>query len=429
MMAWRRKRTEKNKNKIYSNNRINIIIAIVFLLGGAILYQLFQIQVEKQDLYTAIASNQHQIFSELDPARGKIFMSDSEGESSAEEFSTLATNKEFALVYAIPKDIKDAEMTAENLYIVFKQKQVEEEVDKLLAKLTKQKLAEELAYVASLGLAEAERLKKENEVNNRYETLKYNKDHQEYLLIKREAEIKLRHDQIIEDYFNILNKRNDPYEPLEKKVDEETLIKFYSLMLNDKTITANDLEFKNGEIINKLAISDNNNIITLAGLGYAMITYRYYPENNIGSHLLGFVSQDSDEPRGKYGLEGFFDEELFGLYGSIKSEQGAEGQALIINDREYNPPVDGSNLILTINRSIQFTVCKKLNETALRHGADSGTIIVMEPNSGAIIAMCSWPDFDPNNYQEVDEIKVFNNPAIFEQYEPGSVFKAITMAA
>ncbi len=91
--------------------------------------------------------------------------------------------------------------------------------------------------------------------------------------------------------------------------------------------------------------------------------------------------------------------------------------------------MDGSDLILTVNRSVQFRVCQTLNEAALRHGADGGSIIIMDPKTGAIIAMCSYPDFDPNNYDKVKDIKVFNNPAVFSQYEPGSVFKGITMAA
>ena len=84
---------------------------------------------------------------------------------------------------------------------------------------------------------------------------------------------------------------------------------------------------------------------------------------------------------------------------------------------------------MTIDRTIQFAACSKLKESAERHGADSGTVIIMRPQTGEILAMCSYPSYDPNNYREVENSEVYNNQAIFGQYEPGSVFKTITMAA
>jgi cell division protein FtsI/penicillin-binding protein 2 len=132
---------------------------------------------------------------------------------------------------------------------------------------------------------------------------------------------------------------------------------------------------------------------------------------------------------GQYGLEAFFNDDLNGKNGSVKAERAANGQLIIVNDREYQKAQNGSDLVLTINRPIQFMACQKLKDAVIKHGAESGSVIVMNPKSGAILAMCSWPDYNPNEYKEVDDIKVYNNPAIFEQYEPGSVFKAVTMAA
>ena len=102
---------------------------------------------------------------------------------------------------------------------------------------------------------------------------------------------------------------------------------------------------------------------------------------------------------------------------------------MIINDRRYTKLVDGHDLVLSINRSIQFFACQKLKESAEQYGADGGTVVVMEPNSGAILAMCSIPDYDPNFYNKIEDVSNYNNPAIFEAYEPGSIFKAFTMAA
>ena len=74
------------------------------------------------------------------------------------------------------------------------------------------------------------------------------------------------------------------------------------------------------------------------------------------------------------------------------------------------------------------SVCEKLQDAVTKHNASGGSVIVLEPKTGAIIAMCSVPSFDPNNYREEKDISVYNNPAIFYQYEPGSTFKAITLA-
>jgi cell division protein FtsI/penicillin-binding protein 2 len=101
---------------------------------------------------------------------------------------------------------------------------------------------------------------------------------------------------------------------------------------------------------------------------------------------------------------------------------------MIINDREYVQPQPGNDLILTVDRNIEFIVCDKLKQVADYYKAEGGSIIVMNPKTGAIIAMCSFPDFNPNNYKDVENMSFYNNPAIFYQYEPGSVFKTVTMA-
>ncbi|MDD5291544.1 MAG: hypothetical protein PHZ04_05625, partial [Patescibacteria group bacterium] len=363
MRLWRK---PKQKISVAKNNRLNLIIAIVFLLGGSVLYKLYGLQVKDYDLYTALADGQHQIYSELKPARGKIFLTDRKQGQAQEELYPFATNKDFALVYAIPKEVKEPEILAEKLYIIFNQEKVEKEVDELLKKEEDDKLDNELEYVASLNLPEEERMKRETEVKTRLENLKADKKYQETLTIRREAEINLRKEKVVGDYLAALMKKNDPYEPIAKKVNEETLKKLYGLLLSneEKKIEASDLEIKNGIIFNNNqgGKAEEPAEIKFPGLSYIMTAYRFYPEGDIGSQVLGFTSYADEEPRGKYGLEGFFDEELFGRYGSIKEERGAEKDVIIVNDREYKKPVDGSDLILTINRSVQFRVCQTLNE-------------------------------------------------------------------
>ena len=291
-----------------------------------------------------------------------------------------------------------------------------------------ERLEKELAFIENLP--EQEKNIRKQEIIKNHEALIVDKDYLEIKNIKRDLEIESRKGIVIGEYLKILEKKNDPYEPIAQKVDEETLKKLYVGMANGQgaDIAAEDLEIK-GNIILLKSVNEETKELKINGIAFKMKTHRFYPEGNIGSHILGFVGFSGDKQQGKYGLEGFFDQELYGKFGSIKTGRSAGGDLIIINDRQYTKPQNGSDLILTIDRSIQWMACQKLNAAALRHGADSGSIIIMEPKSGAIIAMCSWPDYDPNNYQDVGDIKVYNNPAIFDQYEPGSIFKAITMAA
>ncbi|MGP8320895.1 MAG: peptidoglycan D,D-transpeptidase FtsI family protein [Methanosarcinaceae archaeon] len=424
MNVWKNNKVEKKFS--FENNRINFLIAVIFLLGGLIIYRLFELQIKEHDLYVAMASNQHQIFNKLKPDRGNIFMSDYQ---TGSRLYPLATNKEFALVYVIPKDIKNYDEISEKLYIVFDQEIINKEVDKLLKKIDNEKLEKELKYIENLNLNNDGKNEKIIEIKANHNTMLLSLEHKEFIDIKRELEINLRKEKVINEYLKKLKKKNDPYEPIKKKVDEETLKKLYSVILSSEKniINVDDLIFKNRKIWLKHQNDELEELI-LNGISYKMILHRYYPEDNVGSHVVGFTSLLDDVNKGNYGLEGFFDIELSGEYGLIKSERSANKAAIILNDREYSSPVNGSDFVLTIDRSIQFMACKKLNEVALRQGADGGTVIVMEPSTGAIIAMCSYPDYDPNFYKDVKDIKIYNNPAIFEQYEPGSVFKTITMA-
>ncbi|MEK7105292.1 MAG: penicillin-binding protein 2 [Patescibacteria group bacterium] len=168
----------------------------------------------------------------------------------------------------------------------------------------------------------------------------------------------------------------------------------------------------------------------LAGISYHRVPSRTYPETGFSGHVLGFVGSNEDGSlTGKYGLEGYFDEMLTGVRGFLDSEQDAAGRFIVGGDRLFQPAVDGADIVLTIDRNIEYTVCKMLSQAVLRHGADGGSVIILNPSTGAVLAMCGSPGFDPNRYNEVDDINTFNNPATFNAYEPGSIFKPITMAA
>lgn len=421
MSFW--KKGQRNFNRI-NNSRINLIIAIIFLWFGFIIFKLFDLQVLNYELYYNQARDQHQIYNLLAPERGRIFIQNDET-GFANQLYPIATNKNFYIFYAVPKEIKEPESISEQLYITFEREKTEKEVDELLKKEEQDRLK---IQIDALGdLKDEKNLARQAEVIANHQRLLADERFLEIKKVRREAEINLRKAGVIDGYLKKLKKPGDVYEPLEQKVDE-IILKIFYLALNRsvENIKLDDLEIEN----NVLFIINHGprKKLTIPGLGFSEKSYRFYPEGRIGANLIGFVGFVGDEEKGRYGLEEYFDQELYGRPGSIKIERDAKGQAIIINDREYLKPENGADLILTINRSIQFTACKKLNEAVAKYGADGGSVIIMEPKTGAILAMCSNPDYDGNEYQDVREIKVFTNPAVFSQYEPGSIFKVITMA-
>jgi len=375
-------KNRSKKGKV-NNNRWRLVVAVIFLLISSLVYKLYKVQINQFDLYTAMASSQHQIFSQLAPERGKIFFSEKNGKE--DKLYPLATNKEFAEIYVVPKDVVNPEIMAEKLYKFFDEPQLKKD------------------------------LKKENPNNID-------------LIIATSTKLEL-----ISNYLRKLDKPGDPYEPLKSKISSDELINLYSYLSSsdyNSTSTSpladpNELIIKSEEVVYR---NDNTNVFQVAGLGFNLQEYRYYPENEIASHIVGFTSQVDGELQGKYGLEEFFNTELFGQGGSLKTDIASKSELMIINDREYTKPEAGDDLVLTIDRNIEFVACEKLKEEVKKHDAEGGTVIVMNPKDGSIIAMCSVPDYDPNYYRDVKDISVYNNPSILYQYEPGSVFKTVTLA-
>ncbi|MFH1193991.1 MAG: penicillin-binding protein 2 [bacterium] len=165
------------------------------------------------------------------------------------------------------------------------------------------------------------------------------------------------------------------------------------------------------------------------GVGFEKETKRIYPEKGFGGQLLGFVGKSGNTEGGKYGLEGYFDKDLAGKPGYLEGEKDALGSLIPWGKQKEDKAINGSDLVLTIDRGVQFFVCNKIKEAIARFEADFGSVIVMEPKTGKILAMCSAPDYDPNNYNKEKDQSIFKNPAIANRFEPGSIFKPITMAA
>lgn len=169
--------------------------------------------------------------------------------------------------------------------------------------------------------------------------------------------------------------------------------------------------------------------LKIDGIGFEEEQSRFYPEGSSSAHLLGFVGNDiNGQEKGYFGLEGYYDLELKGKPGLLKREKDASGKPILIGEVKKEKERQGRTLVTTIDRTIQFIINEKLKEGLARYGAVSGTVIVMEPTTGAVLGMASLPGYDPERFFAYDK-SLYPNPAVALSYEPGSTFKVLVMAA
>jgi stage V sporulation protein D (sporulation-specific penicillin-binding protein) len=157
-------------------------------------------------------------------------------------------------------------------------------------------------------------------------------------------------------------------------------------------------------------------------------TVRYYPEGSLASHVLGFVGYSGNQRVGQYGIEGRFEKNLSGSKGIIGVEKDLAGRWITFASRNLTPAQDGESIYLTIDPAIQFKAQEVLARSIESHQATNGSVIVADPKTGAILAMANYPDFNPNAYSKISNLANFANQTVANDYEPGSIFKTITMA-
>ncbi len=220
-----------------------------------------------------------------------------------------------------------------------------------------------------------------------------------------------------EDILNKINKLNR-YERIKRKVDKE---------VGDKV---------------RLWVKEEK----ISGIYVVEDTKRFYPNRNLAAHVIGFTGTDN---QGLDGIEATMEKYLKGTPGKIMSEVDAGGRELPFSQQKHIDPVEGLNVVLTIDETIQYLAEKALDKAITDNKVLKGaTAIVMDPKNGDILALSSKPDFDLNNPwgappgedpatwkgNTAEGIKklqetVWRNKAVADTYEPGSTFKAITSAA
>lgn len=285
--------------------RFAILIGFLAAAYGGLLFHLYDLQMAKGEYYQAKAGNQYSASGILRAVRGTVFMTDRNGNKTPTAF-----NKDFPIVYAVPKAIEDAPEAAHRL-----------------------------AQITGLSASD------------------------------------------LEKYFGT----NSSYKLLIKKANPEV-----SAQVED---------------------------IDLKGVYVDHVSSRYYPMGKLAAHLLGYVGLTEDDTleQGRYGLEKFYDTELAGTPGTIA-------------DGTVKHPKPGQDITLTLDPNIQMESERTLSSLITKYRAKGGSVVIADPNTGKILAMTSLPTFDPNNYGD-SPVANFLNPVIQKLYEPGSVFKVLTMAA
>ncbi|MBI5619715.1 penicillin-binding protein 2 [Candidatus Gottesmanbacteria bacterium] len=169
--------------------------------------------------------------------------------------------------------------------------------------------------------------------------------------------------------------------------------------------------------------------LDLTGLGFEKEPKRYYPEASMAAQILGFVGSDvNGHDKGYFGLEGYYDRELRGKDGMQVAEKDVRGAPILVGNATRIEAEDGRTLVLWIDRMIQGIVERRLQEGMRKYGASEGTVVVMDPATGGILAMATYPSYDPQNFKAFEK-SLYKNPIVASAYEPGSTFKVLVMAA
>ena len=164
----------------------------------------------------------------------------------------------------------------------------------------------------------------------------------------------------------------------------------------------------------------------LSGIGFTAVSQRVYPEGQLAAQTLGFVNADGV---GNYGLEGYMNDELAGKDGRLETVTDVSDVPLTVGDGNIREPAqNGKNIVMSIDRNIQSKVEQALATGIQRSKATDASVVVMDPNTGRVMAMANLPTYNPSEYYKVENGALFNNGAISAPYEPGSDVKTYTMA-
>jgi cell division protein FtsI (penicillin-binding protein 3) len=172
-------------------------------------------------------------------------------------------------------------------------------------------------------------------------------------------------------------------------------------------------------------LADKVRDLDLEGIGFVKETKRFYPNYDVAAHVIGFTGMD---PGGLEGVEKKYDSTILGNVGYLVTERDALGRDIHLRDGETKSGSKGNNVVLTLDKNVQYIAEKELAAAVDKNGAKSGMAIVMEPETGKVLAMANYPTFNPNAFYKYPQAAL-RNRAIADSFEPGSTFKIFLIAA
>lgn len=415
-------------------NKITVFIIFSSVCMTILVLRLFQLQILDNAYYQNLATQEQSGSLELPAQRGEILIKDN---SSKEEFA-LATNTTLNLIFADPTLVKDPSSITEKLvpllYNVEDERAADNErIEKLSKKLPAETTEEEKGKLLK-PLTDDELAKQ------------YKDDFLKKISEKRRSEILLSSTLPQENLDNlkaigatgieIKDKNVYAYPPqigntatTAAQIADAVQIpakKLTQLLKGENryVILKRRLSPDTSDKIKKMMKDDKTKLFT--GLGMQEESFRYYPEGTLAASLLGYVNHEN---QGEYGIESTFDTELSGVTGKFQSKKDSIGRQITVGDSILQPAVDGDTVVLTIDRSIQSKTEKLLEEGTKEYDAESGQAIVIEPKTGKIMAMATYPTFDPNNYgqafkkteikfspEDMKNLKPSQTPGIYYYY-------------
>lgn len=394
-------------------NRLTPILIAIYVVTGLVILRLFYLQVISHSYYVNIAEVEQQGSATLPARRGEIMVQD----YHSGETYTLATNTTLSMIYADPTLIEDPQLVSETLAPLFFDLEQAKEIDQI-------RYEEELEIINAMENVE---LKEEALSKLAYKTdeelFEDYQDELEDTLSKRtrdvilyaetldaETQDKIRSADI--DGAELTDNGNLYLYP--EKIDNPSTVasQLAEIFGGDADDIKNKLQGKNRyvELKRKLepAISEEIEILLATdreekepqflGIGLKDEYFRFYPEQEMAAQILGYVNSAGT---GVYGVEGTFDEILQGKNGIFTSQVDAYGNQITVGKSVIEEAEDGANITLTIDRAIQSEVESLLSTGVTEHRPDSGQVIVINPKTGAILALAQYPTFNPNSYGEV----------------------------
>ena len=476
-----------------------MLIGFTGVLFAILFFRLFQLQIIKGKEYSAVAQSQHFGSITLPAKRGEILVRD----THSGELSKLATNTTLDLVYVDPMIAEDKVIIAKKLApLLFTRK----EYDACVA--TPEDCTYEVEQQSDLntmttidtpwaidgGTDKKVEVKTSELAFKTYPQMidevaarilrKISKSEVDYMILKNDADANLMADIVNEHLPGVFVDTTRFMITADPTLIPETGVKGVAKILSK--ILGEPAEKLESSLIrrkvryvflkNRLEPEISRKIENLDLKGVVLIPehWRYYPEGSLAAHIVGFLNHDGF---GQYGIEGYFNTDLEGKKGTIFASKDPFGRQITVADSEIVSAVDGDSIILTIDRIMQRKVEEVIKGAVERYNADSGQVVVINPFTGAILAMANYPTFDPNTYTDsftlrpvekdekimvtvplfkldethkyvnvTDEERadpeipkymfankfgpgVFKNKTVSEVYEPGSAFKPIIMSA